>query len=317
MNIIVSGSIAYDRIMDFPGNFSDHLLPDKLHMLNVCFMINELKENFGGTAGNIAYALSLLGERPEIVSAAGHDFEPYGNWLRENGISTEFIKIIPGELTAGAYITTDLSENQITAFNPGAMKHSSSYDFNALDPQKTIAIVAPGNLDDMYNFIKIYKQRGIRYIFDPGQSLPAWNQHQLTEMIKGAMIFISNDYELGLTMEKTRATAGDISSMAEIVITTKAEKGSTVISRQDGRLDTVDIPAVIPSTISDPTGAGDAYRAGLIKGLMMPDMGIIHAAKMGAVSASFCVEVHGTQNYSFTRQAYNKRFEAEFSTAAY
>ncbi|MBF0554444.1 MAG: carbohydrate kinase family protein [Nitrospirae bacterium] len=317
MNIMVSGSIAYDRIMDFPGKFSDHILPDKIHMLNVCFMINELKENFGGTAGNIAYALSLLGEKPDVVASAGHDFNAYGNWLRENGISTDFIKIIPTEFTAGAYITTDNQDNQITAFNPGAMRHSSAYDFDSLDPQKTIAIVAPGNLDDMYNFIKIYKQRGIPYIFDPGQSLPAWNKNQLIEMITGAMIFISNDYELGLTIEKTRATAEEISSMVEILITTKAEKGSTVIFRRDGRLDTVDIPAVIPFRISDPTGAGDAFRAGLIKGLLLPGRDIIHAAKMGTVSASFCVEVHGTQNYSFTKQLFNERFAAEFSLTAY
>ncbi|MEO5359837.1 MAG: carbohydrate kinase family protein [Nitrospirota bacterium] len=317
MNIIVSGSIAYDRIMDFPGKFSDHILPDKLHILNVCFMINELKENFGGTAGNIAYALSLLGESPEIVAAAGHDFNSYGNWLRTHGISVEFIKIIPAEFTAGAYITTDLSDNQITSFNPGAMKHSSSYDFNSLDPQKTISIVAPGNLDDMFNFIKIYKQRGIPYIFDPGQSLPAWDGHQLIEMITGAKIFISNDYELVLTMEKTGITEDDITSMAGALITTRAEKGSTVTFKQEGSLHAVNIPAVTPSKVSDPTGAGDAYRAGLIKGLLLPETSIVHAAKMGAVCASFCVEVHGTQNYSFTRQSFNERFEAGFSQAAY
>lgn len=315
MNIIVSGSVAYDRIMDFPGKFSDHILPDKLHILNVCFMINELKENFGGTAGNIAYALSLLDERPDVVAAAGHDFSAYGAWLNKHGISSEFIKIMPDEFTAGAYITTDLAANQITAFNPGAMRHSSTFDFNSLDPQKTIAIVAPGNLDDMFNFIKIYKQRGIPYIFDPGQSLPAWNGHQLREMLTGAMIFISNDYEADLTMEKIGATFNDIAAMAANVITTKAEKGSAL--RRDGSRETVDIPAVTPSKVSDPTGAGDAYRAGLIKGLLLPEKDIVHAAMMGAVSASFCVEVHGTQNYSFTKQTFNERFRAVFSKTAY
>ncbi|MBF0320932.1 MAG: carbohydrate kinase family protein [Nitrospirae bacterium] len=317
MDIIVSGSIAYDRIMDFPGRFSDHILADKIHMLNVCFMINELKENFGGTAGNIAYALSLLGERPNIVATAGHDFGPYADWFKENGISTDFIKIIPKELTAGAYITTDLSDNQITAFNPGAMKHSSTFDFNSVSPKEAIAVVAPGNLDDMFNFVKTYKEKGIPYIFDPGQSLPAWSGQQLREMITGAMIFISNDYELGLTMEKTGATSNDILSMAETLITTKAENGSTVIFRRDGRHESVEIPAVIPSKVCDPTGAGDAYRAGLVKGLLLPGMDIVHAAKMGAASASFCVEVYGTQNYSFTRQSFNGRFEAEFSAGAY
>ncbi|MBF0516697.1 MAG: carbohydrate kinase family protein [Nitrospirae bacterium] len=317
MNIIVSGSIAYDRIMDFPGKFSEHILPDKLHILNVCFMINQLKENFGGTAGNIAYALSLLGEKPTIVATAGNDFNSYSNWLKSHAISSDFIKIIPCEFTAGAYITTDLADNQITAFNPGAMKHSSSYDFNSLDPKQAIAIVAPGNLDDMSNFSKIYKERGIPYIFDPGQSLPAWSGSQLTQMITGAQIFISNDYELGLTLEKTGLSESDITAMAEILITTKAEKGSTVTFKQDGSLQSVDIPAVAASKISDPTGAGDAFRAGLIKGLLLPGASIVHAAKMGAVSASFCVEVHGTQNYSFTRQSFNERFKGEFSDTAY
>ncbi|MHC4139127.1 MAG: PfkB family carbohydrate kinase, partial [Planctomycetota bacterium] len=172
MNILVSGSLAYDRIMDFPGKFSDHILPDKVHVLNVCFMINELKENFGGTAGNIAYALSLLGENPTIVATAGRDFESYREWFNKNNISTDNIKIIEEELTAGAYITTDQSDNQITAFNPGAMKFNASYNFEPVAHNNTVSIVSPGNLDDMYNFSNIYKQKNIDYIFDPGQSLP-------------------------------------------------------------------------------------------------------------------------------------------------
>ena len=161
MNILVSGSLAYDRIMDFPGKFSDHILPDKIHVLNVCFMIDGLKENFGGTAGNIAYALSLLDENPTIITTAGRDFDSYKDWLVKSKITTEHIKIIDEELTAGAYITTDKSDNQITAFNPGAMKFSSSYDFESAAHDDTVAIVSPGNLDDMYNFSNMYKQKKI------------------------------------------------------------------------------------------------------------------------------------------------------------
>ncbi len=171
MNIIVSGSLAYDRIMDFPGSFSDHILPDKIHLLNVCFMINGLKENFGGTAGNIAYTLSLLGEKPTVIATAGSDFESYKSWLGKNNISVDAIKVVDDELTAGAYITTDKADNQITAFNPGAMKYCATYDFDALKSDRTIAIISPGNLDDMLNVSRIYKEKGIRYIFDPGQSL--------------------------------------------------------------------------------------------------------------------------------------------------
>ncbi len=147
MNILVSGSLAYDRIMDFPGKFSDHILPEKVHILNVCFMINGLSENYGGTAGNVAYALSLFGESPTIIATAGRDFVPYINWLTSHKISTKHIKIIEEELTAGAYITTDQSDNQITAFNPGAMKFSSSFDFDSIEHKKAVALVAPGNLD--------------------------------------------------------------------------------------------------------------------------------------------------------------------------
>ncbi|MBF0317395.1 MAG: carbohydrate kinase family protein [Nitrospirae bacterium] len=317
MNILVSGSLAYDRIMDFPGRFADHILPDKIHILNVCFMINGLKENFGGTAGNIAYTLSLLGETPNVIATAGRDFEPYRQWLRQCDIPSHNVTIIEEELTAGAYITTDQADNQITAFNPGAMKFPTNFDSDFADPTKAIAIVAPGNLEDMFEFTKVYKQKGIPYIFDPGQSLPMWNKEQLTEMITGARIFISNDYELQLTMDKTFASLQEITRMAEVVITTKGEFGSTIIRNNNGRLDKVEIPPVTVEHVSDPTGAGDAYRGGLIKGLLISEDDLEHAAMMGSTAASFSVETYGTQNFRFTREAFNQRFEAIFGKAAY
>ncbi len=228
MNLLVSGSLAYDRIMDFPGKFSDHILPDKIHILNVCFTINGLRENFGGTAGNIAYGLALLGERPLILAAAGRDFSRYREWLAANGLPTDQITVVDEELTAGAYITTDRSDNQITAFNPGAMKHAARFDFGALDPRCTLAVVAPGNLDDMLRFTRLYKELGIGYIFDPGQSLTGWGADDLVEMIRGSRIFISNDYELELTQEKTCLDAGGLLSLTGALITTRAERGSIV-----------------------------------------------------------------------------------------
>ncbi|MBF0608863.1 MAG: carbohydrate kinase family protein [Candidatus Magnetobacterium sp. LHC-1] len=317
MNILVSGSLAYDRIMDFPGRFADHILPDKIHILNVCFMINGLKENFGGTAGNIAYTLSLLGETPNVIATAGRDFEPYRQWLRQCDIPAHNVVIIDEELTAGAYITTDKADNQITAFNPGAMKFPTKFDLDFVQPDKAIAIVAPGNLDDMYDFIKVYKQKGISYIFDPGQSLPMWNKEQLTEMISGAKIFISNDYELQLTMEKAFASLQELAQMAEIIITTKGEFGSTITRYDNGHLDKMDIPAVTVENVCDPTGAGDAYRGGLLKGLLMPGADLEHAAMIGSTAASFSVETYGTQNFRFTRETFNQRFEAAFGKAAY
>jgi adenosine kinase len=317
MNILVSGSLAYDRIMDFPDRFSNHILPDKIHILNVCFVINELKENFGGTAGNIAYALALLEEKPTIVATAGRDFDSYKKWLIENNISTEHITIIEDELTAGAYITTDKSDNQITAFNPGAMKYSANFDFGYLtNPNETIAIIAPGNLDDMLKFSRIYKEKKIYYIFDPGQSLPAWSGKQLLEMLEDSWIFICNDYELELTKEKTDLSTEKLLTRTNTLIATKGEYGSVVMYRENGEVITIEIPPVLPGEVKDPTGAGDAYRAGLIKGLIMTH-DIEHAAKMGSVCAAYSVEAYGTQTFHFTRASFNERFEAAFGTVAW
>ena len=176
MNILVSGSLAYDRIMDFHGRFSDHILPEKIHVLNVSFTVNSLTENFGGTAGNIAYGLSLLGEKPLILATIGRDYHRYFDWLTKNHISQDGIRIIEQELTAGAYITTDQADNQITGFNPGAMKFATSFDFSKISSTGSIAIIAPGNLEDMMNCSALYKSKGIDYIFDPGQSLPMWDK---------------------------------------------------------------------------------------------------------------------------------------------
>lgn len=312
MNILVSGSLAYDRIMDFPGRFSDHILPDKIHILNVCFAINGLRENFGGTAGNIAYALSLLGERPTIIATAGRDFGSYKQWLIRHHITTDHITIIDEELTAGAYITTDQSDNQITAFNPGAMKFSAPFNFDTVNPDETIAIISPGNLDDMFAFSLIYKRMGVGYIFDPGQSLPAWTAEQIIEMIEGSKILICNDYELELTMKKTVMTLDDLMEKTGTLITTKGECGSLITVKENGKKREIPIPPVRPERVSDPTGAGDAYRAGLLKGLLLSEGDIVLAAKMGSACAAYSVEAYGTQNFHFTPQSFNERFEASF-----
>lgn len=317
MNILVSGSLAYDRIMGFPGKFSDHILPDKIHVLNVCFMINGLVENFGGTAGNIAYALSLFGENPTIIATAGHDFEIYRSWLTKNKISLEHIKIIDQELTAGAYITTDKSDNQITAFNPGAMKFSANFNADTLLPEKTLAVIAPGNLDDMLNLSDMYKKKKVDYIFDPGQSLPALTKESLVEMIQGSKIFICNDYELQLTREKISMTVDEILKSTGILIVTKGEFGSVIMREENNSVKTFDIPAAKARKIADPTGAGDAYRAGLIKGLVISKDDVVHAAKIGSVCAVYAVEVYGSQNFHFTPESFNKRFEETFGTNAF
>jgi adenosine kinase len=288
--------------MDFPGHFSDHILPGKIHVLNVCFQVNGMREKFGGTAGNIAYALSLVGEKPIISATIGHDHHRYFDWMAKNGISTDGIKIIKDEFTACAYITTDLADNQITGFNPGAMKYSSSLDFDELNPEDTIAIISPGNLGDMVNYPRICKQRGISYIFDPGQSLPVLAAEDVADAIDGCRILISNDYELDLIISKTALDKKDLIKRAGTVIVTLGEKGSQVITA-DGQ---INIPAIKPRKVEDPTGAGDAYRGGLISGLTQ-GKDIEQCARMGSVCASFAVECYGTQEYRFGRKEFEER----------
>lgn len=307
MRILVSGSLAYDRIMSFPGSFADHILPDKLHILNVCFLVDGLEEKFGGTAGNIAYGLKLLGENPTIVATAGKDFAAYEAWLRHCGLSLEGIRRVGGEFTAGAYITTDRSDNQITGFNPGAMKHCAEYPVDEADPADTLAIVAPGNLQDMQDFSRRYKAKGIPVMVDPGQNITAFSGDQLAEMLTGANYLISNDYELQLIENATKLTLAEITARAATVITTLGENGSLI--RQGGN--EIQVPPCPVADVQDPTGAGDAFRAGFLKGLAMgkaPE----DAAKLGSVSAAYAVEKHGTQEHHFTWDEFTARYASVF-----
>ena len=302
MDIIVSGSLAYDRIMDFPGYFSDHILPEKVRVLNVCFQVNGIMEKFGGTAGNIAYALTLLGEKPEISATLGQEEHKYLEWLKKNGISSDNIKIIKDEFTASAYITTDKANNQITGFNPGAMNYSSSLEFDNLNPKETIVIVSPGNLEDMLNYPRLCKARGIDYIFDPGQSIPMLEPEDLVQTIDGCRILVSNDYELDLILNKTGLKKEALLERAKTIIVTMGELGSR-ISTINGE---IKIPAARAKIVRDPTGAGDSYRGGLISGLVR-GKDVEESARMGSVCASFSVECYGTQEYTFSPEEFNER----------
>lgn len=307
MNIIVSGSLAYDRIMDFPGYFAEHILPEKIHVLNIAFTVNGLREKFGGTAGNIAYALSLMGEQPEISATIGNDYHRYLAWLTQNGLSTKNIKIIEEELTAGAYITTDQADNQITGFNPGAMKFSSSLDFDQLNPKETLLIVSPGNLEDMITYPRACNAKGIGYIFDPGQSIPMLGAEDLLQATEGCRILISNDYELELIMSKTGLNKEDLLKKASAIIVTLGEAGSRIYTAENE----ITIPAVNPKKVEDPTGAGDSYRGGLISGLVR-GMNIEQSARMGSVCSSFAVECYGTQDYRFSPEEFEERFKNSY-----
>ncbi len=307
MQIYISGSLAFDRIMTFPDKFSNHILPDKIHILNVCFLVDGLEEKFGGTGGNIAYCLSLLGEKPILLSQVGKDFASYDGWLHTHGINVEGIRTVEQEFTAGAYITTDKSDNQITGFNPGAMKYPSQYNMTSIDPADALGIISPGNLGDMMDHPRYYRDNKIPFIFDPGQQIPAFTGEQLAEAFDGAEILITNDYELEMIMNATKLTKDEIVDRVAYLITTLGEKGSVVNCKGEE----THVSAVPVSAVVDPTGAGDAFRAGLLKGLSM-EKTVAEAAKLGSVCAAYAVEHKGTQEHSFTLDEFTKRYEASF-----
>ncbi len=310
MDILVSGSMAYDRIMDFPGRFADHIMPDKIHMINVSFTVNSLKENFGGTAGNIAYSLSLLGENPRIVASIGHDYHRYFEWLKQHDISTDDLRVVPEEATASAYITTDISDNQITSFNPGAMKLPSEFDFSKINPKECMAIVAPGNLEDMARYTRTHQELGIYTIFDPGQSLPAWEGEDLARCIAQSNLLVSNDYELALIKDKTGKSDRQLLETVDAIVTTKAEDGCEVLTSEG----TTHVAVVPTDNVVDPTGAGDAFRAGMIKGLMR-GQSIERAVMMGNVTGHYAVQRYGTQEHHFTLQEFNTILDKNFGPA--
>ncbi len=308
MEVLVSGSLAYDRIMDFNGRFSDHIMPDKIHMINVSFTVNGLSENFGGTAGNIAFSLGKLGENPRILATIGYDYHRYYEWFDEHGLSTRDIRIVPEEATASAYITTDLADNQITGFNPGAMKQPSGFDFDGIDPKDCIAIVAPGNLDDMANYTMTHKELGIYTIFDPGQSLPVWTGEALGRCISQSDVLISNDYELGLIQDKTGWSNSEVLDNAGTIITTRGEMGCSLTASDGTSLTVLAIPT---NNVVDPTGAGDAFRGGFIKGLIQ-GLPLERCLMMGTVCSHFVIQTYGTQKYDYTPEQFKETLQRHF-----
>ncbi len=302
MTIFVSGSLAYDRIMNFPGRFSDHILPDRIHNINVSFNVDSMVERPGGCAGNISYCLTLLGEQPMTLATLGRDCRVYLDWMEEKGVAVSGVRVIDPERTASAYIMTDQGDNQITGFHMGAMLYTSDFSFEFYNLADSIGVVSPGNLDDMFNYTRFYKENGVPYIFDPGQSLPAWTADGLKECIEGAAVLICNDYELGLITNTTGLDEAALAGLARAVIVTRGEHGSSLRVGDE----VTPISVVTPREVRDPTGAGDSYRGGLVKGIV-DGVPLAEAALMGSVCASFAVEVQGTQEYRFTMDEFNER----------
>lgn len=308
MRTLICGSIAYDTIMVFRDRFQNHILPDQIHILNVAFLVPDLRREFGGCAGNIAYTLKMLGGDPLIMATVGDDYQPYAYRLEKLRLSQAHVRQVAETFTAQAFITTDLDDNQITAFHPGAMNFSHQ---NHIADAKDVAlgIVAPDGREGMVQHAREFHEAGIPFIFDPGQGLPMFNGEELLEFIRQADYVAANDYEAKLLQERTGKTIEEISKMVKAVVVTQGGQGSLIYA--NGR--TESIPAVEPEQMADPTGCGDAYRAGLLYGIAN-DFDWATAGRLASLLGSIKIARRGAQNHQFSRDEIGARYRAAFGS---
>ncbi|MCD2450638.1 carbohydrate kinase family protein [Methylicorpusculum oleiharenae] len=309
MSALICGSMAYDTIMVFHDKFKNHILPDKVHILNVSFLVPVMRREYGGCAGNIAYNLKLLGEDPYIMATVGHDFEPYAQWLCQCGISRDHIRILDDNYTGQAYITTDEDDNQITAFHPGAMNMSHLNEVPT-DLPISIGIVSPDGKEGMQRHAEQFVEQGIPFIFDPGQGMPMFNGEELIHLLDQATWVTLNDYESELMQERTGLSLEEMAEKVDALIVTLGANGSKIYTQDE----CIEIPAAKPKSINDPTGCGDAFRAGLLYGLInelsWPVTGRI-ASLLGAIK----IEHHGTQNHGFLMESFKARYKENFGSS--
>ena len=312
---LICGSMAFDTIMVFGDRFKNHILPDKIHMLNVSFLVPQMRREFGGCAGNIAYNLKLLGDIGYPMATVGRDFGPYRDWLTQTGVPADYVRVIDSEHTAQAFITTDQDDNQITAFHPGAMqqshvnKVSDAQDIDQdIDKRIGLGIVAPDGRDGMIQHAEQFAAAGIPFIFDPGQGLPMFSGEDLEHFISQATWVALNDYEWQLVQQKTGWGVRELTQRAQALIVTRGGEGS-VIYTQDG--EEIAIPCARAAQVVDPTGCGDAYRAGLIHGLLH-DLDWQTTGRIASLLGAIKIESRGTQNHRFTRAQFDKRLAESF-----
>jgi adenosine kinase len=304
---LICGSVAYDTILLFPDRFKSHILPDKLHILNVSFLVPDMRREFGGCAANIAYGLRLLGDRGIAMATAGHDFAPYRERMVSQGMSVEHIKVIDDTFTAQAFITTDLDDNQITAFHPGAMQYAHLNRVSDAGSGVALGIVSPDGRQAMIEHAAQFAAASIPFIFDPGQGLPMFGAEELKTFIAQARWVAVNDYEWGMLQQKTGLSAAEIAAQVEALIVTQGAEGSIIYTQ--GRMLT--IPCAKPRAVVDPTGCGDAYRAGLIHGLLSGlDWETI--GRMASLMGAIKIESRGPQNHHFTRADFDARYQDNF-----
>lgn len=306
MSVLICGSMAYDTIMVFPDSFKHHILPEQVHILNVSFLVPELRREYGGCAGNIAYNLNLLGDLPLIVATVGKDFGPYSDWMNYCGLRQDHIKVLEDSYTAQAYITTDQDDNQITAFHPGAMSYSHLNDL-PVDSTARIGMVSPDGKAGMILHARQFVEAGIPFIFDPGQGMPMFDGDELLELIEQSTWITLNDYEAQLMQDKTGLSVEQIAARVNGLIITRGAQGSSIFAEGTRH----DIPPVPTGGAVDPTGCGDAYRAGLLYGLQR-DLAWPTTGRIASLLGSLKIETYGTQNHSFEMEGFRRKFHAHF-----
>jgi adenosine kinase len=306
MPTLICGSIAYDTIMVFRDRFKNHILPEQLHILNVAFLVPDMRREFGGCAGNIAYSLKMLGGEPLIMATVGDDYQPYDYRLQKLHLAQQHIRRIPNTFTAQAFITTDLDDNQITAFHPGAMNHSHE---NHVHEAKGVelGIVAPDGREGMLQHAREFHAAGIPFMFDPGQGLPVFNGAELTEFVNQASYVAVNDYEGRLLQERTGRKIEDLAKLVKAFVVTLGARGSLI--HADGKR--IEIPCVKPDEVVDPTGCGDAYRAGLLYAIGA-GLDWQLTGRLASLLGSLKIGKRGGQNHHFTRDEIDQRFKQEF-----
>jgi adenosine kinase len=306
MSALICGSFAFDTIMVFHDQFKNHILPDKVHILNVSFLVPDMRREFGGCAGNIAYNLKLLGGDPLPMGTVGTDFAPYAQWMDMHKIRRDHVKEVEGTYTAQAFITTDRDDNQITAFHPGAMNHAHLNNVRNVKGV-TLGIVSPDGRDGMLQHATQFAESGVPFIFDPGQGLPMFTGEELMDFIDKATWVALNDYEAQLVEERTGKSPHELAEHVEALIVTRGGEGSVIYTKEKRH----EIPAAKTIDVNDPTGCGDAYRAGLLYGLMN-DMDWETTGRIAALMGAIKIEKHGTQNHTFTREQFLERFNQSF-----
>lgn len=308
MKIVVTGSIAYDYLMSFPGKFTEHFLPDHMQRVSLSFLVDSMDKRRGGCAPNIAYTLALLGEHPLLMATAGEDFGEFREWLEAAGIDTALTKQIDGKFCASFFCSTDQENNQIASFYTGAMADAGQLSFRGIK-NVGFAIISPNDPGAMVQYAEECRTLGIKFIFDPGQQCTRMSGDELRDGINGAAIVIVNDYELEMLRQKTGLGEQDILGVAETLIVTRGENGSSVI-QNSGR---IDVPAVTPHRIVDPTGVGDAYRGGLLKGLASRAP-YETCARLGSVAAAYALEHLGGLSHSYTLNEFTRRYQEHFGS---